>query len=161
VVGALFHEALRRWHFPDAAGFDGLMRLHAQEMGLTDAAEIRATVAQVDRLLRRFQDHALYQQTATACRYHETPYVTEREGQIRSRIIDLLFERNGRWTVVDFKTDRLRDEKDLQSPQIEKYREQIREYVTAVNEMLGVKAAGQLCFLDVGGRVRLEPVEAV
>jgi ATP-dependent exoDNAse (exonuclease V) beta subunit len=87
--------------------------------------------------------------------------VTEREGRIRSRIIDLLFERNGRWTVVDFKTDRLRDEKDLQSPQIEKYREQIREYVTAVNEMLGVKAAGQLCFLDVGGRVRLEPVEAV
>ncbi len=158
VVGALFHEALRRWRFPNNAGFDGLMRLHAQEMGLTDDAEIKATIGQVDRLLRRFQRHELFPQIAAARRYHETPYVIEREGKIRSRIIDLLFERNGRWTVVDFKTDRLGGKEALQSDKIEKYREQVREYVTAVNELLGVVATGQLCFLDVGDRVWLEPV---
>jgi ATP-dependent helicase/nuclease subunit A len=160
VVGTLFHEALRRWHFPGDAGFDGLMRLHAQEMGITDDAEIRATIGQVDHLLRRFQRHELFQQIATAHRYHEVPYVTEHEGRIRSRIIDLLFERNGRWAVVDFKTDRLRYEETLHSPKVEGYREQVREYVAAVNELLGVVATGQLCFLDVGGRVWLEPVEA-
>jgi len=161
VVGALFHEALRRWHFPGDAGFDDLMRRHAQEMGLTDEAEIGATIGRVSRLLQRFQEDALFQQIASARRrYHETPYVIEREGRVRSRVIDLLFERDGRWTVVDFKTNRLRDENALRSDKIEGYREQVRVYVTAVNEMLGVAAAGQLCFLDVGGRVWIEPVEA-
>ncbi len=160
VVGALFHEALRRWRFPGDAGFDGLMRLHAQEMGLTDEAEIQATIGRVDRLLRHFQRHALFQQIVSARRYHETPYVIEREGKIRSRVVDLLFERDGRWTVVDFKTDRLGNEEALQSSKIENYREQVREYVTAVNELLDVEATGQLCFLDVGGRVWLESVKA-
>ena len=159
VVGTLFHEALRRWQFPGDAAFANLMRAHVQEMGLTDDAEIAATIERAVELLRRFQRHDLFRQIADARRYHEVPYTIEEMGKTHSRLIDLLFARNGRWTVVDFKTDQLRDEEALHSLKMVEYRKQVREYVTAVNAFLGVVAAGQLCFLDVGGRVWLEPVE--
>lgn len=159
VVGTLFHEALRRWQFPDDAGFADLMRLHAQEMGLTDAAEIAATIDQVGHLLRRFQGHAFYQQTAAARRYHEVPYALEHEDKIYHRVIDLLVAQNGRWLVVDFKTDRLRQDEITQSAKVDQYRQQVREYCTAVRRLLGSEVQGLLCFLDVDGRMWLEPVE--
>jgi ATP-dependent helicase/nuclease subunit A len=159
VVGRLFHEALRRWHFPGDADFDSLMRLHTQEMGLTDDAESRATISEVSRLLRRFRHHELFQQISGARRYHEVPYVSQHEGRNRNGIIDLLYERGGRWAVVDFKTDQLRHEEAVGSEKRDRYRQQVREYLTAVRQLLGVDAEGQLCFLDVNGRLWLESVK--
>ncbi|HEX6386971.1 MAG TPA: UvrD-helicase domain-containing protein [Anaerolineae bacterium] len=158
VVGSLFHEALRRWLFPDGTSFASLMRLYAQEMGLTDDDTIEATTDRVAHLLRRFQGHPLFQQIAGARRYHEVPYTVEHEGRVSSRVIDVLYEYDGCWLVMDFKTDRLQREEALHTQKVETYRQQVREYVTAVRQLLGVEAQGQLCFLDVGGRVWVEPV---
>lgn len=153
VVGSLFHEALRRWRFPADAGFDALMRLHTREMGLTDEAEIEATIARTARLLRRFQQHELYREAANANRYHEMPYTIAHEGKMVSRIVDLLLEQNGRWRIIDFKTDRLRREEVTHSVKLEQYRRQVREYCTAVGQLLGVDVQGEICFLDVEGTI--------
>jgi ATP-dependent helicase/nuclease subunit A len=159
VVGTLFHEALRRWQFPDDAGFPDLMRLHAQEMGLTDAAEIADTIERAALLLRRFHQHNFFRQVVSARRYHEVPYTIEENGKAYSRLIDLLVEQNGRWLVVDFKTDWLRQEEITHSEKVEKYRQQVREYSAGVRSLLGAEAQGLLCFLDIDGRIWLEPVK--
>jgi ATP-dependent helicase/nuclease subunit A len=159
VVGTLFHEALRRWRFPGDAGLAALLRLHAQELGLTDAAEIETTLKEVTHLLERFKRHELFRQLDGARRHHEVPYVLMREGRSQSRVIDLLVEENGRWTVIDFKTDRLQDRAALQTAKAASYREQVREYVTAVAGLLGEVATGRLCFLDMAGAIWIEEVE--
>ncbi len=159
VVGTLFHEALRRWQFPDDAAFSDLMRTHVQEMGLTDAAEIAATIERVAVLLRRFRQHDLFQEAASARRFHEVPYTIEENGQAQSRLIDLLMEQNGRWQVIDFKTDRLRQDEITHSEKVEKYRRQVQEYAAAVRRLLGIEAQTLLSFLDVDGRMQLELVK--
>jgi ATP-dependent helicase/nuclease subunit A len=158
VVGTLFHEALRRWQFPDHPGFADLMRLHVQEKGLTDPDEIAATIERAERLLERFRQHDLFRQVANANRLHEVPYSIEENGKTRSRLIDLLVEQDGRWLVIDFKTDRLRQEELGYLEKVTKYRQQVAEYCSDVRRLLGVPVQSQLCFLDVDGRVWLEDV---
>jgi ATP-dependent exoDNAse (exonuclease V) beta subunit len=158
VVGTLFHEALRRWRFPGDAGFTTLMQVIAQERGLTNVDEIEGTIRRTERLLRRFQAHDLYAELHKARRLHEVPYTLQRGEKTHSGIIDLLVERNGRWTVIDFKTDRIEDEAALASPKIEAYRAQVREYMAAVAHLLDVAVEGQLCFLNVKGQIWIEAV---
>jgi ATP-dependent exoDNAse (exonuclease V) beta subunit len=159
VVGTLFHEALRRWQFPDDADFLDLMRAHVQEIGLTDAAEIAATIERTAVLLRRFHQHDFFRQVASARRCHEVPYTIEENGKSHSRLIDLLMEQNGRWQVIDFKTDRLHEDEITHSAKVEKYRRQVQEYMVGVRRLLVIEAQGLLCFLDVNGRIRFEPVK--
>jgi ATP-dependent exoDNAse (exonuclease V) beta subunit len=161
VVGTLFHEALRRWRFPGDPGFMDLIRLHAQETGLTDEAQVDAAIARVQRLLRRFQEHDLFRQMARADRRrHEVPYSIVHGREARSRLIDVLYQTNGRWMVADFKTDKFDDKRALRTEKkVEQYRQQVREYVAAMRDLLHVEAGGQLVFLDAGGEIEVVTVD--
>jgi len=161
VVGTLVHEALRRWRFPDWEGFDEMLRLHALEAGLTDEAELKATVDEARRLLSRFQKHPLYAELDSATRrHHEVPFTVERDGQVKSGKIDLLYQRDGRWHVVDFKTDEIRDAKQFPAEKLARYERQVRDYMEAVRRLLNVEPEGRLCYLNMAGTVRVEPVSA-
>lgn len=157
VVGTLVHQALRRWRFPDKEGFDDFLRLHALEAGLTDETELRATSGEARRLLKRFQAHSLCAEMDNARRYHEVPYAIEREGRVEAGKIDVLYYHAGRWHIVDFKTDEIRNENELRE-KAARHAEQVRAYVEAVRQLLQVEPEGLLCYLNVAGEVRVEPV---
>lgn len=156
VIGSLVHEALALWRFP-APGFDEWVTARAREYGLTDASQLGHAQTETARLLHRFQQHDLYQEIASAeKRLHELPYSYQQDGNIETGYIDLLYERSGRWTLVDFKTDRVRHAADLQKLLRENdYIEQVGRYGTAVSQLLGVMPQRTLCFLNVENTVEL------
>lgn len=165
VVGALTHEALAAWRFPDAeswAQFELWMRARARSYGLTDARQLDDAVRSCARLLRRFRQHALYaEMDGAARRLHEVPYSLMVDGQVENGIMDVLYEYGERWKVVEFKTDRVTDEDALHQWLVEKdYVAQVRRYQAAVRRLWGQQAQGLLCLLNYGrGEVRLCEVE--
>ena len=159
VVGTLVHAALRRWRFPDGEGFEAFLRPYALGAGLTDTAEIARAIAEARRLLARFQAHPLYAEMAAAECYHEVPYSVTLDDGPRSGIIDLLYRTDGRWTIAEFKTDRLKDEAEMRVRICEeKYDEQVCGYVQAVTRQLGEQPRALLVFLNVGRQVRIVPL---
>jgi ATP-dependent exoDNAse (exonuclease V) beta subunit len=149
VVGKLVHEALRHWRFP-GAGFDTFIRPFALEAGLTDPTEIRATIQEVRRLLERFRAHPLYAEIESAERYHEVPYVSPGD----HGVIDLLYRNDAGWCLVDFKTDRVRSEREARDTvKQEGYDQQVQRYAEAVTAHLGQRPKTMILFLHVGGKV--------
>lgn len=154
VVGLLVHEALAAWRFPEAA-FEQWAVARARSYGLTDREQLSDAARRAYILLTRFQKHELFQALEKAeRRLHEVPYSLEQNGQVESGSIDILYLQGGRWTVVDFKTDRIQNEGRL--PQLladRGYEDQVRRYITAVRGLVGQTPRGTLCLLDVGGEV--------
>jgi ATP-dependent exoDNAse (exonuclease V) beta subunit len=74
-----------------------------------------------------------------ACR-RETPVtLTLTDGTLIEGIVDLAFEENDAWTVVDYKTDR-----ELAAAGEERYRRQIALYASAIAQATGRPTAGVL-----------------
>jgi ATP-dependent helicase/nuclease subunit A len=158
VIGSLTHTALRHWLFPDDSGFDAFLRPFALEAGLTDQASIQAALRQVARLLARFQSHPLHAEISAAERYHEVPYSVRLDGQLRNGLVDLLFRSSpdAGWTIAEFKTDRLAETDDLAAhSQRQGYDRQVRDYVQAVGQQMGLAPRALLIFLHVGDSVRV------
>jgi ATP-dependent helicase/nuclease subunit A len=114
-----------------------LIASHARALGATE--EEAASAARVARTVLR---HPVLERARTAtgenrCR-REVP-VTWRgsSGVLIEGVIDLAFRENGRWTVVDFKSD-----EELR--RVEDYAAQIRLYITALQVSTGEAAAGIL-----------------
>jgi len=157
VIGQLAHAALARWHFPHQPDFDGFLRPRALEAGLVDRRETARAIAEARRLLTRFQQHPLYAELDAAERHHELSYSVELAGGPHSGIIDLLYRAGGRWTVVEFKTDRLKEGNDLETHIADKkYDRQVACYVEAVHRLLGERPRALLVFLNVGRQVRVK-----
>lgn len=162
VVGKLVHEALRRWRFPDADDttktFDAFIRPYALEAGLTDRAEIQATIHVTRRLLERFHAHPLCAEIEAAKSYHEVPYALPND----TGFIDVLYRSGVGWTIVDFKTDELRSEAEMRETiQRKGYNMQLRRYADAVAAQLGQRPRALLVFLRVGGKVRVHELEHI
>ncbi len=156
VVGKLVHAALHHWRFPDWPGLEDFLHPYAREAGLTDADEIRRAVAEARRLLARFQTHPVHARLDRAERHHEVPYAVEVDGVPRSGIVDMLCRLDGEWTLVEFKTDRLKAGADLQAHiRREGYDEQVQGYVAATAVLLGKRPRALLVFLNVGRGVKL------
>ena len=155
VIGQLTHEALRRWRFPAADNFDVFLWPFALEAGLTDRAEIQATINEVRRLLRRFQTHPLCAEIEKADRWHEVPYALPGD----SGVIDLLYRAGAEWTIVDFKTDEVRTITEMRETiEREQYAEQVRRYMDALTLQIGQRPRGRLVFLRLKNEVHVEQV---
>ncbi len=72
--------------------------------------------------------------------------------QLISGVIDLVFKEGDEWVIVDYKTDRVEEEKSLKALTA-KYTEQIKAYALAWEDIVGerVKAA-EIYYLHVFGR---------
>ncbi len=161
VIGSLTHIALRYWRFPDSddssTDFVDFLRPFALEAGLTDQTSIDTALSRVIKLLTRFQNHPLHTQLSTAERYHEVPYSLIIDGQNRNGIVDLLFRTDSdtAWTIVEFKTDRLAENVDLDAYIREKgYNRQVQIYRQAVARHLGENPGILFVFLNVGQSIR-------
>lgn len=161
VLGSLVHEALASWRFvaPDVPdeSFTRWAESRARSYGLADTAQLKDAVRSTARLLLRFRSHPLYQEMNTADQLlREVPYHLETDGRVESGIIDALYRRGAQWTLVEFKTDELRDEAELIHALDENdYIIQSRIYASAIERVLAVRPRAVLCFLNVAGAVRL------
>jgi ATP-dependent exoDNAse (exonuclease V) beta subunit len=164
VIGSLVHEALAAWRIPDAAagggtvnGFAAWAESRARESGLTDARQLADAVRRTRQLLLRFRSHPLYAEMAGAdLRLHEVPYSLVAQGQVESGIIDAVYQRQGSWTIVEFKTDRVGDRSELERLLVGKgYGAQAQRYVAAAEHLLGQRPRCILCMLNYRGAVYL------
>lgn len=154
VVGDLVHKSLAVWRFPEN-GSDAWLTAQARNYGLIDEQQVKDAVQQSSRILHRFQSHPLHRQMsqATQC-LHEVPYSYIVEGILETGIIDALFLANGDWTVVEFKTDDVRNDKEqAQLLRHTDYVAQIQRYQDVIRQMLGQDPKVLLCWLNCAGQV--------
>ena len=117
---------------------DGLVEVHARIVSATpeEAAAARATVGRV--LAHDLLARARAADARGACR-RETPVTcTLADGTLVEGIVDLAFEENGAWTIVDYKTDR-----ELTSAEVI-YRRQVALYASAIGGATGCPASAFL-----------------
>jgi ATP-dependent exoDNAse (exonuclease V) beta subunit len=144
--GLLVHELLGRAGFD--AGEDAIHELadvQARLLGLTgDEAQLAARVAV--RVLRHdLLKRAHAADRRGACR-RETPVTLLTDaGVLVEGIVDLAFEEQGIWTVVDYKTDReLRQVDPAGDDAHGRYERQIAIYAEAIARATGQRAVGVL-----------------
>jgi ATP-dependent exoDNAse (exonuclease V) beta subunit len=160
VVGKLVHLALEHWIFPGAGGIDfhTWVASQARGWGLTDEAGVHDAVQRSARMLTRFQSSSVYREMVAAHRLlHEVPYsILGSDGILESGAIDALFHSDGRWVLVEFKTDRVQDAADLERIlEKEDYVQQVARYVAAAERLLHERPRPVLCFLNHARGVRL------
>ena len=158
VVGTLVHNALEQWLFPDSGTFVLWVEAEAQGCGITDVAELHDAVRRATRILMRFQVTDLYIAMDTASRrLHEVPYsLVGAEGMVERGTLDALFQAGGQWTLVEFKTDYVKDHAALDALLArEDYVAQVARYLDAAARLLGTRPRPLLCFLNYAGAVRL------
>ena len=132
LVHALFREADLGG---DRAAVASLARLHAGLVGSREE-EIRAAVEAVVAAW----GHPLIERARRAGRcYREMPLVFHLEdGRMLEGVLDLAFEEEGVWTVVDFKTDA-----DFEARR-QDYERQLRWYVYGLGRLTGESVRGVL-----------------
>jgi ATP-dependent exoDNAse (exonuclease V) beta subunit len=136
--GALVHAVLAQAPLDAPRAALDELALHEARLLDVGAAEALEAAAAVDRVLQ----HDLLARARSAtlrgtCR-RETPVACRLDdGTLVEGIVDLAFEEDGRWTVVDYKTDR-----DLASAPEEHYRRQIALYAWAIATATGSPVNG-------------------
>jgi ATP-dependent helicase/nuclease subunit A len=163
VVGRLVHEALAAWRLPEGRDDDPFarwLRGRARAIGLIDRRQVSHAVRRTRRLLLRFQAHGLFEALGSAeRRLHEVPYSLDRDGCVETGQIDLLYRRDGVWTIVEFKTDEVRGRAAFERLLQEKdYVPQARRYAAAAEQLLGTRPRCLLCMLDYAGASRVYTV---
>ena len=135
--GLLVHTILALAPF-DAAHTDleKVAAIEARALGLPESDVLPAVVA-VQRVLA----HQLIARAHRAaergrCRRETAVTCTAADGTVVEGIVDLAFEEDGRWVVVDFKTDR-----EIDAMGEERYRRQVALYGSAIATATGQPAS--------------------
>ena len=158
-VGRIVHAAIQRRAMPGSTMHESFLENEAFRSGLVDPSQRQAAVRESSELLGRLEAHSLWAEIKAAEEIqHEIPFTTsDSEGMVQSGQIDLLWRDEGGWKIVDFKTDTLRSDEDLEAA-IERHKGQVERYVRSAANILGEKPIGLLCFLDSSENVELVEV---
>jgi ATP-dependent exoDNAse (exonuclease V) beta subunit len=161
LIGTLIHEAIALWRFPDPT-FDKWVESRAGSRGLIDRIQVDDAIKETKRLLTRFQGWDLFSEIESdKQRFHELPFSYDIGYKIETGFIDLLYRQNGRWTIIDFKTDEIRDEAEVnQLLKKEKYEEQIKRYGQAVSRMTGERPQLLICLLNGPNGIIIKRVQS-
>ncbi|MCO6449740.1 MAG: UvrD-helicase domain-containing protein [Caldilineales bacterium] len=160
VVGALVHKALQHWRFPNEPDFEKFLKPFALEKGLVGDDAVREATVEAAKILQRFKTHPLFNELTQAERMHELVYALETADGLDAGVIDLAARSTpgDPWHIYDFKTDILKRDDDLVSHVTDKhYDKQMRRYISAVEQLIGVKPLATFVFLNAGGLLRLLP----
>jgi ATP-dependent exoDNAse (exonuclease V) beta subunit len=162
VIGSLVHEALAAWRFPADADpeFERWCEARARGYGVTDGEQRANAVRRTRQLLLRFQIHPLFHEMDSAHRrLHEVPYSIVVDGRVERGIIDALYRAEGVWTLIEFKTDRVRDQADFERLLAEEdYVGQAQRYASAAERLTGQRPGVVLCMLNHAGAVYVHQV---
>ena len=147
LIGSLVHDCLERATLNEPAALQARLRAEARRLGLADAA---ATQAQ--RLLDAALASPIMERArAASAAYHEVPFAIEVQDTLLIGAIDLLFVEGGRATIVDWKTDGVRDETEL-AQRAAAYRLQALAYALAVKTLLCTEPQEVVLFFLAAGR---------
>jgi ATP-dependent exoDNAse (exonuclease V) beta subunit len=160
----MVHEAIRRWKFPPDPSLDRYLEALAFNEGLVERGQRGRAVEESKELLSRFwADERRVEIERAMQRYHELPFSRPlADGKTAIGVIDLLYRDEDGWTIVDFKTDALRNEDELQKileDKLRGHRKQITRYKSAVEFLMHETPRSQLCYLDYQGGVRWVTIE--
>jgi ATP-dependent helicase/nuclease subunit A len=135
--GALVHLALSTVPLDSHADLiRGVVDQHARALGATDADREAAVQTVGDALRHPIFKRARHGSVRGAVR-RETPVaILDDDGVLVEGVVDLAFEEDGTWTVVDFKTD------EPEGDVLEVYRRQVALYARAVGRATGRPAEG-------------------
>lgn len=157
VVGEMVHRAIEQWLPPDDPRLLALWAALAYDEGLITSQQQEDARREADRLYRRFWEHPLRQEIeGAAVRFHEFPYAVNRPNSDHGAV-DLLYQDDTGWHILDFKTDDIRDDESLESC-VEEYRPQLERYREALTPHFNPLVDVRICFLNVKNEVILYPV---
>jgi ATP-dependent exoDNAse (exonuclease V) beta subunit len=136
--GNLVHAVLAQVPFDASARtIAGLAEIEARLLGL-ETADASAAAALVTRVIaHEIVTRAREAHARGRCR-RETPitYVLD-DGTMLEGTVDLAFEHDAGWTVVDYKTDR-----EIAAAGIDQYRRQVAVYASAIAQATGARCDG-------------------
>jgi ATP-dependent exoDNAse (exonuclease V) beta subunit len=138
--GTLVHAVLAQLPFDaDGDAVRAIADMEARVLGLGPEEAAAATVAAARVFAHDLSVRARSAATRRAC-LRETPVtLTLDDGTMLEGVVDLAFEENGVWTVVDYKTDR-----ELAGIGEDRYRRQVQVYAAAIAQATGAAATGVL-----------------
>lgn len=149
-VGTLCHAVLEKWDFKNPGDLSRAVGEARQRV--EDLSE--AAAAEAEGLLRGFLVSPAARSLAHAeILAREIPFVAPEAGGVTRGVMDLLYRKDGRLWVADYKTDRLapgeaRTRAAAYAPQGEAYRR-------AVEQSLGERCGFEVIFLRTGDRIPL------
>jgi ATP-dependent helicase/nuclease subunit A len=154
VVGNLVHKAIQRWLFPGEEGYLSLMQAALAREGIVELEQQKRVLAETGALLDRFKTHDIYQELMTAnIKRHEIPFSYKTDGKYSDTgVIDLLYKVDESWHIVDFKSDDISNEAELEE-KVQTYSAQLSRYKQAVSAVLGSTPESKICFLNFNGKV--------
>ncbi len=162
IVGKLVHRAIELQRFPDHPTFIPWLEASARSLGISDERMLQNARQRVQRLLTQFRQSPIWQEIQRADqRLFEVPfsYQDPVQQRVHRGAIDLICRHGDAWTLIDFKTDRVRTREEMLAVIRDKgYDRQVRSYARAMKSILGVEPVAQLCFLDVAGKVEVSLV---
>ena len=129
---------------------------------MVDPVEAEAYLRRAIELLARFKADVCWRELDVADRHHEVPYSLVQGERLVNGFIDLLCcGPDNNWRIIDFKTDAIADEADLEKLLEQGCRRQLQRYQAAVLTLLGQPTQIILCLLDCAGGVRWKLVGGV
>jgi ATP-dependent helicase/nuclease subunit A len=151
--GLAFHGVMERLDLSARGTLKMLCRIEALEYSIPGSAE------KLEAMALRCLEHPLMERVKRAKRlFREVPFSVSLDGSLVEGTIDLLFEEEGRWVIVDYKTDDVFGESLEQ--RFQSYREQGLWYARAVREAAGCKVKEVAFFFVRSGEIRsIKPTE--
>jgi ATP-dependent exoDNAse (exonuclease V) beta subunit len=138
--GVVVHSVLAQTPFDASRSLlDDIAAREARLLGLSDAEATAAAEAAEQILAHDILARARAAAARGVCRRESPVICTLDDGTLIEGFVDLAFEEEGKWTVVDFKTDR-----QIGEDGIERYRRQVALYASAIQRATGRPAMGML-----------------
>ena len=132
-IGRAVHAVLQVVDLNTGSDIDENVRAQAAAEGVS------AQAAEISRLVRRALDSSPVERALASGRWwRETPVAGPVGDGIVEGFIDLLFEEEDGFVIVDYKTDAIRSEDEIESAK-ERYRLQGGAYALALSKAAGVK----------------------
>lgn len=156
--GLIVHKALQLWIFPEDKNFEDFLNKSINESKTSIALNQSEIKNQISRLLENFRESPLYTEIESSQhKYHEFPYSIKNIG---NGIIDLLYEKDNKIYIVDFKSDRIENQKELEEKNIE-YQNQLMCYRDAVKKITKKIPTCRLCYLNYNDSIFVVDLDAM
>lgn len=145
--GLAFHEIMENLDLQEGENLLELCRLKAKEYGLLEEAGELALLAQQSLA------HPLLKRVRHADRiFREVPFSINLDGNIVEGKIDLIFQEDGDWVILDYKTDQV--SKENLEERFLMYREQGVYYGRAIEKISGRRVKEVIFFFVRAGEIR-------
>ena len=159
LIGKLFHKSIQYEVPPQVPEYASLFKSIPYRGGISENLQ-QEIILQAIKLNKRLMAHEFWGEIKNADKkYHELPYqLIDRKGNLEHGIIDLLYFYKSYWKLIDFKTDPIYSESEL-NERVYEYREQMTNYLYAIRTLMNINPDVMICFLDMNGEILIRDMK--